>query len=158
NAGSMRNSGFEFSANYTTQLASDLNLDAGFHFATIKNRVLDLLQTGEKIYSGNIKPGQTELTQVGHPVAAFYGYVADGIFQTPQDVANHAVQQAGTAPGDIRFKDLDGNKVIDQKDQTYLGSPIPSFTYGFNVGGNYRNFDFRMYFSGVGGNKLLAAY
>lgn len=158
NAGSMKNSGFEFSADYTTQLAKDLDFNAGFHFATVKNNVLSLEQTGEKIYSGNIKPGQTELTEVGHPIASFYGYVADGIFQTQQDVTNHAKQETGTAPGDIRFKDLNGDGVINQDDQTFLGSPIPKLTYGFNFGARYKGFDLNLAFSGVYGNKLLAAY
>lgn len=158
NAGSMKNSGFEFSADYTTQINKDVDFNAGFHFATVKNNVLSLEQTGEKIYSGGIKPGNTELTEVGHPIASFYGYVADGIFQTQQDVTNHAKQETGTAPGDIRFKDLNGDGVIDQNDQTFLGSPIPKLTYGFNFGARYKGFDLNLAFSGVYGNKLLAAY
>lgn len=158
NAGSMKNSGFEFSADYNTEITKDLHFNAGLHFATVKNNVLSLEQTGEKIYSGNIKPGQTELTEVGHPIASFYGYVADGIFQTPADVANHAKQETGTAPGDIRFKDLNGDGVIDQNDQTFLGSPIPKLTYGFNFGASYKGFDLNLAFSGVYGNKILAAY
>ena len=158
NAGSMRNEGLEFSADYKHDIGRDLNLNAGVHFATIKNRVLDLLQTGEMIYSGGIKPGNSELTQVGRSVASFYGYVADGLFQTQQDITAHATQQPGTAPGDIRFKDLNGDGVVDQKDQTFLGTPIPKLTYGFNIGGSYKDFDFNLYFSGVYGNKLLAGY
>jgi len=158
NAGSMKNSGVEFSADYTTKFSGDLNFNAGLHFATIKNKVLSLLQTGEKTYSGSFKPGSFELTEVGHPIASFYGYVADGIFQTPADVKNHATQEAGTAPGDIRFKDLNGDGVIDQNDQTFLGSPIPKLTYGFNLGATYKNFDLNMYFDGVYGNKIAAAY
>ncbi|WP_158544414.1 TonB-dependent receptor [Pedobacter miscanthi] len=158
NAGAMQNSGVEFSMDYTGKVNDDFNLDAGFHFATIKNRVLELNQTGIKLYSGNIKPGQTELTQVGESVASFYGYVADGIFQTQQEVDSHARQQSGTAPGDIRFKDLNGDGVIDQNDQTFLGSPIPKLTYGFNVGATYKGFDFKAFFSGVYGNKINAAY
>ena len=158
NAGSMENSGFEFTADYNQRIGRDLKLDAGVHFATIRNRVLSLKQHGEQIYSGNIKPGETELTEVGHSVASFYGYIADGIFQNQQDVTSHATQETGTAPGDIRFKDLNGDGVIDQNDETFLGTPIPKLTYGFNVGGTFKNFDFQLYFSGVWGNKLLAAY
>ncbi len=158
NAGSMRNEGFEFTADYKHDIGRDFNLNAGVHFATIKNKVLDLLQTGEQIYSGGIKPGNSELTQVGRSVASFYGYVADGLFQTQQDITAHATQQPGTAPGDIRFKDLNGDGVVDQKDQTFLGTPIPKLTYGFNIGGSYKDFDFNLYFSGVYGNKLLAGY
>ncbi|WP_316825955.1 MULTISPECIES: TonB-dependent receptor [Pedobacter] len=158
NAGVMQNSGIEFSMDYNGKLNDDLNLDAGFFFATIKNRVLELNQTGIKLYSGNIKPGQTELTQVGQSVASFYGYVADGIFQNQQEVDSHARQQTGTAPGDIRFADLNGDGVIDQNDQTFLGSPIPKLTYGFNIGASYKGFDFKAFFSGVYGNKINAAY
>lgn len=158
NAGTMQNSGIEFSADYKQSISKDFNLSAGVHFATIRNRVLDLVRTGQKIYSGNIKPGQTELTQVGHPVASFYGYVTDGIFQTQEEVNSAPRQQAGTAPGDFRFRDLNGDKVINENDQTFLGSPIPKLTYGFNLRGNYKNFDFSMFFSGVYGNKILAAY
>jgi TonB-linked SusC/RagA family outer membrane protein len=158
NAGSMRNSGIEFSADYNTKLATDFNFNAGLHFATIKNDVTSLMQSGEQIYSGGFKPGNFELTEVGHPIASFYGYEADGIFQTPADVKNHATQQTGTAPGDIRFKDLNGDGVINQNDQTFLGSPIPKLTYGFNVGGSYKNFDLNMNFDGVYGNKIAAAY
>lgn len=158
NAGSMQNSGVEFSADYNQQISKDLKLNAGIHFATIKNKVLDLLQDGEKIYSGGFKPGNFELTEVGHSAASFYGYVADGVFQTAQDVANHAKQQTGTGPGDIRFKDLNGDGVVNQDDQTFLGSPIPKLTYGFNVGADFKNFDLNLYFSGVYGNKIAAAY
>jgi len=157
NAGSMYNKGLEFEANYKTTINRDINFNAGFHITTITNKVTSLSVPGEQIFSGNIKPGETELTEVGHSVASFYGYVADGIFQTPADVANHATQP-GAAPGDIRFKDLNGDGVIDQNDQTFLGSPIPKFTYGFNFGATYKSFDINAYFDGVYGNKILAAY
>lgn len=158
NAGSMRNSGFEFATNYTQDIGKDFNFTAGFHFATLRNKVLSLKETGEQIYSSNFKPGSIGLTEVGHSVASFYGYVFDGIFQNQQDVNSHAKQQSGTAPGDIRFKDLNGDGVIDQNDQTFLGSPIPSFTYGFNLGANYKTFDLSMNFDGVAGNKIAQAY
>jgi TonB-linked SusC/RagA family outer membrane protein len=157
NAGSMVNKGLEFEANYKTSINKDINFNAGFHITTITNKVLSLGAVGEKFYSGNIKPGESELTEPGHPVSSFYGYVADGIFQTAADVKNHATQP-GAAPGDIRFKDLNGDGVIDQNDQTFLGSPIPKFTYGFNFGATYKGFDINAYFDGVYGNKILAAY
>jgi TonB-linked SusC/RagA family outer membrane protein len=158
NAGSMQNSGFEFSADYNQSISNDFKLNAGMHFATINNKILDLRQNGQKIYSGGFKPGNFELTEVGHSAASFYGYVADGIFQNAQEVASHAKQQTGTALGDIRFKDLNGDGIINQDDQTFLGSPIPKLTYGFNIGASYKNFDLNAYFSGVYGNKIAAAY
>jgi TonB dependent receptor. len=158
NAGTMNNSGVEFSMNYKETISDDFDWSAGFHFATIKNRITKLMREGQRIYSGNIKPGQTELTMVGHPVASFYGYVTDGIFQNPDEISSAARQNPGTAPGDIRFRDLNGDGIINEDDQTFLGSPIPKFTYGFNLSAKYKEFDFAAFFNGVAGNKVLSAY
>lgn len=158
NAGTMNNSGIEFSMNFKETVSDDFDWNVGFHFATIKNRITKLMREGQRIYSGNIKPGQTELTMVGHPVASFYGYVTDGIFQNAEEISSAARQNPGTAPGDIRFKDLNGDGVINEDDQTFLGSPIPKFTYGFNLGAKYKGFDFAAFFNGVSGNKVLSAY
>lgn|GEM_PF-3639652 len=81
-----------------------------------------------------VKCGHLELTQVGQSTALFYGYVAGDIFQFPQEVANHARQQNGPGLRDIRFKDLNGDGIIYQDDQTFIGSPKPKLTYGFNFG------------------------
>jgi hypothetical protein len=119
--------------------------------------VLSLKQKGGKIVSGFLKPGTIERTEAGHHVASFYGYVANGIFQTKQQVKSHATQ-SGAAPGDIRFKDLNGDGIINDEDRTFLGTPIPKATYGFHVGGNYKDFDWKLSFSGVYGNKIFSAY
>jgi len=158
NAGTMKNSGVEFAVNYKESRGNDFDWNVGLHFATIKNRIEKLTTQGQRIYSGNIKPGQTQLTMVGHPVASFYGYVTDGIFQNQQEIEAAAKQMPGTAPGDIRFKDLNNDGVIDERDQQFLGSPIPKLTYGFNLGMQYKGFDFSAFFNGVYGNKVLAAY
>ena len=67
----------------------------------------------------------------GQPFGEFYGYVADGLFQTQEDIKSYATQ-AGASPGDIRFKDVNGDGVINDKDRTFIGSPIPKFTFGLN--------------------------
>ncbi|MBK8817692.1 MAG: hypothetical protein IPN49_00850 [Saprospiraceae bacterium] len=85
----------------------------------------------------------------------FFGYVTDGIFQNQQEVEAHAFQNNETAPGDIRFKDLDGNGVIDLSDRTYIGNPTPDFTYGFNASLNWKNFDLNANFQGVFGNEIF---
>jgi TonB-dependent starch-binding outer membrane protein SusC len=96
-------------------------------------------------------------TAVGQPIQAFYGWVVEGIFQSADEVAKHAVQTAATAPGDIKFADLNGDKVIDAKDRQFLGSFIPKVTYGFTLGANYKGFDASVFFQGVGGNEIYNA-
>jgi hypothetical protein len=96
----------------------------------------------------------------GQPFGSFYGYVADGLFQTPEDVRNHAVQTAGTnpatstAPGDIRFKDLNGDGVINAADRTFIGNPNPDFTYGMNNTVTWKGFDLNVFLQGSQGNKI----
>lgn len=97
---------------------------------------------------------------VGKPIAAFYGYVTDGIFQNWDEVNAHAVQKPtqeggqGTSPGDIRFKDLDNNGVIDDNDRTFLGDPTPAWIFSMNNSFNFYNFDLQVYLQGVAGNKI----
>jgi hypothetical protein len=77
----------------------------------------------------------------------------DGIFQTPAEVAAHA-RQTGAAPGDVKFRDIDGNGVIDANDRTVIGSPFPDFNYGFSGNVNYKAFDLTFSFQGVAGKEL----
>lgn len=94
-------------------------------------------------------------TDVGHPLASFFGYVTDGIFQTPEEVEAAAFQNEATAPGDIRFKDLDGNGVIDINDQTYIGNPTPEFTYGITGDLEWKGFELNLFFAGSQGNDIF---
>ncbi|MVN75101.1 SusC/RagA family TonB-linked outer membrane protein [Hymenobacter sp. HMF4947] len=90
----------------------------------------------------------------GQAFGAFYGYVADGLFQTADDVKNHATQQAGTAPGDIRFKDLNGDGVVNADDRTFIGNPNPNFNFGITNTLNYKGFDLSFFIQGVQGNDI----
>jgi len=96
-------------------------------------------------------------TAPGHAIQSYYGWVVEGIFQSQDEVSKHATQAAGTGPGDIKFKDLNGDGVIDNKDRTFLGSFIPKLTYSLNVGANYKNFGLSVFFQGVQGNKIYNA-
>ncbi len=109
-----------------------------------------------------------EKTVVGRSIGDFYGYVFDGIFATANDFKTHALpaDQAGkTYPispsgggiwyGDRMFKDLNGDGIIDTKDQTFLGSPIPKFQFGINNTFTYKNFDLNIFLSGSYGNKVF---
>jgi TonB-linked SusC/RagA family outer membrane protein len=155
NAGTLRNVGLELGLN-TRNLVGAFTWGSNFNISFISNKVLDL-STASSIRSGSILTQYTSLTAVGHPVGEFYGYVTDGVFQTADEVKTHATQQPGTAAGDIRFKDLNGDGVINDQDRTFLGSPIPKFTAGFTNNFSYKSFDLSVFFYGVYGNKLFNA-
>lgn len=90
----------------------------------------------------------------GQPFGSFYGYVADGLFQTADEVKSAATQQSGTAPGDIRFKDLNGDGVITAADRTFIGRPTPNFTFGITNTLAYKGFDLSFFINGSQGNKI----
>ena len=92
---------------------------------------------------------------VGQPFGSFYGFVADGLFQTADEVAGAPKQESGTAPGDIRFKDLNGDGVITAAgDRTFIGNPNPAFTYGITNTLGYKNVDLSFFIQGVQGNDV----
>jgi len=144
NGGSMKNSGFEFSMSYRKTFG-DLFIDVSPNFYTVKNEVLAI---------GEGSPTLDDLgerTIPGGSLGRHYGCVYDGIFQTTEEVTNHAFQSGGTAPGDIRFKNLNGDNVINDDDRTFIGNALPDFYYGLNLTAEYKNFDFTFFASGSSG-------
>jgi len=155
----MKNSGFEVQLGYNDREGA-LKWYASTNLSFVTNQVTRLAEGVSNIEAGgNADFGSYNITntRVGHPIQAFYGWVTEGIFQNAGDVTKHAKQNAGTAPGDIMFKDLNGDGVIDLNDRQFLGSFIPKVTYAFNLGGNYKNFDASLFFQGVQGNKVFNA-
>ena len=165
NVGSMRNRGFELSAGYNYS-SKNFNWNLTGTFDITRNRVLSLVTPNANINSGsNADFGGFDITrsEAGQPIQSFYGWVVDGIFQSKEELDRYNgidgdnktfYQNDKTAPGDIRFRDLDGNGKIDASDRMYLGSFIPKFSYGLNWAGSFRNFDFTVFFQGVQGNKI----
>lgn len=147
NAGKLQNSGLEVSLTYS-KLQGDFTFDITANFSTLSNKVLSLGGDDEPIYGVGTK------TEVGGEVGRHFGYVTEGIFQSQQEINDHAFQNAGTAPGDLKFKDLNGDNIINADDRTYLGSGIPSYNYGLNFSGNYKDFDFTIFASGMAGYKI----
>ena len=153
NLGKILNSGIELSVNYKNRVGA-FQYGIGGNVTTIHNEVLDLGGIPE-IISG-VGGGSTHRTIVGESLGSFYGYKTDGIFQTqaevdaavPDNISN------GTAPGDIRFVDINKDGVIDSKDRTNLGSPIPKFYYGINLSASYKGFDISALLQGVSGQKV----
>lgn len=157
NAGTVDNKGVELTISTRLLDRKNFEWNSSFNISFIRNRVISLAG-GSPIPGAGINFNQTiSLTSVGHSIGEFYGYVTEGIFQTAADVAKHAKQQPGTAPGDIMFKDLNKDGVIDDNDRTYIGNPIPKFTAGFRNSFRYKDFDLNLLITGVYGNKLFNA-
>jgi len=152
NIGDMTNSGLEFQLGYN-KTQGDFRWNVSANLSTVKNTVNKLSGENSFILTGNNADyGGFDIarTEAGHPVQSFWGWQTDGIFQTDSEVRG----QSNAKAGDIRFKDLNGDGVIDASDRTYLGSFLPDFLYGLNFSANYRNFDFTLFFQGSQGNKI----
>lgn len=159
NAGSIQNKGFEFNITYKDQI-SDFKYDIGFNLSYIKNKVTSLGSGNEPIYGALLDKEESindyvTKTEVGMPIACFYGYVTDGIFQTKEEVAASAQNDGVTEPGDFRFKDLNNDGKIDASDRTYIGSPHPDFVYGIPITMSYKGFDLYLFFQGQWGNEIF---
>lgn len=158
NAGSVDNSGVELMLEYRKK-EGDFKYNVGFNMAFMRNEVTSLGNGDTPISAGSYGTGGGLITrtEVGQPIASFYGWQTDGIFQTQSEVDAHAFQSAETAAGDFRYKDLNGDGVIDDDDRTFLGNPTPNFTYGITAGASYKNFDLSMFWQGVQGNDIFNA-
>lgn len=157
NAASMKNSGFEFELTYRETLG-DLSYRVSGNFSTIKNEVTGL--GGESAIIDFVENaygyGVYTYTTIGDPISSFYGWQFDGIFQNQAEINNGAAQ-GGAQPGDVRFRDLNGDGEITDDDRTVIGSPIPDFTYGISGSVGYKNLDLSLSITGVHGRDIYNA-
>ncbi len=144
NAGSINNKGIELQA-VVHGKKGKLNFDIGANYSYMVNEVRALANQVEFVY------GAGSRTEVGQPIAQHYGWDFMGIFQTQEEIDNHAFQDANTAPGDAIFRDIDGNDTINDADRMYLGSGVPKHYFGFNLSMNHGNFDFSLFAAGAAG-------
>ncbi|WP_298156040.1 TonB-dependent receptor [Flavobacterium sp.] len=165
NAGSVRNSGLEFMISYNKKVSDNFKFGASYMLTTIDNEVLKVNKTTTTfLQGGSFGVGQSLLPsrmEEGKPIGYFYGYQTDGIFQNQAEVNAHPSQVALGAdaqPGDIRFKDLNGDGVINPLDRTNLGDPIPDLIMGLNVNFTYKGFDFAAYAYASLGNDMVRNY
>ena len=162
NVGAMENKGFELELRYAER-QGEFKWSASANASFIKNKVLSLAPGIPNFESGaeptDYGANNVTNTKPSESIQYFYGFIADGIFQTQDEVNKAPRQVAATSPGDIRFKDISGpngvpDGVINDLDRTYLGSYLPKISYGLNFGADYKNFDFSVFFQGVQGNKI----
>lgn len=146
NSGEVRNKGFEFNVSYQNN-EGDFKYRVNANFATLNNKVEKLHPNLPSII------GEVTRTEVGQPINSYYGYVMDGIYQNQEEINSHLSGESNPSavPGDIRFKDLDGNGIINSEDRTFIGDPHPDITYGLNFSGEYANFDLSVFLQGVQG-------
>jgi len=152
NGASMENKGFEVLLGYRNATSFGLKYDITANISGFRNKVTYLPEDVQNSYGG--REGDNIL---GRPIGSFYGYVADGIFRTQDEVDNH-VGQDGKAVGRIRYKNVyeeDGKTEINAMDQTWIGNPFPDFSYGLNINLEYKNFDMSMFFQGVQGVDIV---
>lgn len=154
NAGKVRNTGFEFTLN-TVNLRGPLGWETSVTYTYNKNKIKDL-NSAVPYYINQINNSYVTMLANHFPINVFYGYVTDGVFQNAREVEQHA-SQPGAEPGDIRFKDLDNNGVINDNDRTVLGNPTPTHMFSMNNLLTWKGFELSIYLQGVAGNKIFNA-
>lgn len=161
NVGSTKSSGLDLLLSYNDEFFMKLRLNTSVSFTTSKNLVTETNADGSaKIPGGGYFNGQSQTVTVfekGQAPGYFYGYRTNGLFQTSDDIKN-APAQTGAQPGDIRYVDINGDGVINSKDQTNIGNPFPKFVMGWNLGLEYKNFDFTAFTYISYGNDIYRAY
>ena len=155
NAATIDNRGFEFLASLRESFG-DFRYTISGNFTILKNEVVNLGEGVNPIRQGAFtdETFAATRTEAGRPVASFYGFLVDGIYQTQEEIDAEGLTGRDISPGDLRFRDLDGDGELTSNDQTFIGSPIPDFEYGLNLSGSYRGFDLTLFFQGVAGNQI----
>jgi TonB-linked SusC/RagA family outer membrane protein len=155
NGFSMQNSGIELALGYNRKFG-EVGFSVSANFTTLENKVTKLTDNVTGYVSSNISAGDDggayTRTEVGQRVGNFYGYVADGIFQTQDEVAASGMKDV--KPGDRRYLNLDTSRVVNDKDRTIIGNGLPKYIFGFNLGVNYKGFDLSVLLNGQAGVQI----
>lgn len=154
NAGKVRNKGVELSL-HSVNLAGEWNWETDINATYNTNKIIDL-NSDVPNYINQVKNSYVTMLANGYPINVFYGYVTDGIFQNAAEVAKHAIQP-GAEPGDIRFRDLNNDGVINDSDRTVIGNPNPTWLFSMNNRVEWHGLELSVYLQGVAGNKIYNA-
>ncbi|WP_240473665.1 SusC/RagA family TonB-linked outer membrane protein [Echinicola pacifica] len=155
--GQIRNQGLEVSLNWQKDISKDFSYYIGGNFSTLKNQVLSL-GGPESLDGGSAEFRQRSI--LGQPFQSFFGYEVEGVFQNEAEITNSGytnefISENGLVPGDFKFKDQNGDGLINDADRVVMGSFLPEFTYGANLGFKYKAFEFSTLIQGQVGHKIL---
>lgn len=147
NLGEVQNKGWEVMLNYKDHIGQ-LNFDAVFNLSHNQNKVVSL---------GGINPWVTSclIVKEGLPLYAYWGWVADGIWKTKKEIDGNAHRPGDIRPGMVRYKDINNDGVIDEKDKTMIGNYMPKYVYGFGLNVSYKGIDLSVFFQGEAQKDML---
>ncbi len=155
NVGDMKNTGVDFSIAYADKTESGLTYNISANISSYKNEVTYL--ANGTFPGADLRGGAITRTEEGQPISYFYGRIVDGVFATETDVTS-AADQGFVTPADgvgrFKYKDVNGDNVINDDDRAFIGSPHPDFTYGINLGADYKGFDISAFLQGSQGNDI----
>src|SRR6056297_1072033 len=160
NVGSVRNQGVELAVNWR-HVVNGLRYSVGVNGAYNQNEMTNIgNQEGVLPGATWAVAGMVTRTEIGLPIAYFYGYQTDGIFQNEQEIFQHIgstgnTLQPNAKPGDVRFVDVNKDGVISPEDRTMIGNPTPDWKFGMNGTANYKNFDIGFLITGTYGNDIF---
>lgn len=164
NAGQVQNKGIEISATWRSSIGDKANYYIGANLSTANNKVTEINAGGKYMsisgYSAHGAGGRgINMFKKGHSMSYFNLIETDGIFRSMEEIENYKNRkgeliQPGAQVGDVRYKDWNGDGKIDTNDQHDVGSPLPNFTFGLRLGGDWNNFDLNIFIDGVAGNKI----
>lgn len=156
NIGSMKATGWELAINWNDRI-KDFTYGVGLNLSQTKNKIVTL--NTDYLYSGGFNGDYIVRNEEGGALSRFYGYVADGLFQNKTEIMSYTSEkgnliQPNAQPGDIRFKDLNNDGVLDENDKTYIGNPYPDLMLGLNLNASWKGFDLQANFYGTFGNDI----
>lgn len=153
NIGSIRNNGIELSATWNHQFSRDMTLTVSGNLTTYNNEVVELATKDFAIQN------QFNRTEVGQPIGAFYGYIVEGLYQSYADKLGSPINtEFAYGPGDFKYRDVNGDGIINTKDRTFIGNPTPDFVYGSNINFTYKGFNIGVEVGGVYGNEVYRVW
>lgn len=166
NLGKMENNGYDITLNYNTKPGGNFSYSSTLVFSHYKNKLTEIkngLILTQDVNMNGYQPYSVTNTVVGSPIGMFYGYIAEGLFTSQQQLDSAPLQfgqsvgtGAGqTSLGDVKYRDVNGDGVVNADDRTFIGNPHPKFTYGFTNTFRYKNFDLSVFLQGSYGNDIM---
>lgn len=158
NAGTVENKGIEFAVGYNDRIGDNFKFKINYNITAIENNVLSVSGGNSFLTDGGFGNAMVPIArmEVGHSIGYFRGFKTDGLFQSQDEIDNHATMDNATFyPGDIKFVDINNDGKIDEDDKVEIGKPLPDLTMGLNVSFSYKKFDFGAYAFASLGNDIV---